>query len=202
MTNRKIRDYQKNKLTYEILLDNFKMLCIILLCLNKHFPKLFYQLNVQKWLEEYAEWCAMMNEYEEDDAYDFKMEEFSRRCGVDNELAVKIVKKHLNSYGEKNTKVLSENVKLALVHTVTDFGFGAKRLRILTDSLLVEEYPDWREEIKTFGIDVDAELNDVDYRRLKMKKKADPSLEEKRKAADGLAAYRAYFNDVIANETL
>lgn len=200
MTNRKIRDYHKNKLTYDILLDNFKMLCIILLCLNKHFPKKFYQLNVQKWLEEYAEWCSLMNEYEEDDAYDFKMEEFSRKCGIDDDIALKIVTKHLGSYCPQNMKVLSENVKLAFVHTVTDFGFGAKRLKVLTEALLQEEYPKWREEINEFGIDVDAELKDVDYRKLQMKKKKAPSLEEKRKAAQDLAEYRAYFDSIVSQE--
>ncbi len=121
MTNRKIKDYQRNKLTYDILFDNLKMLCTVLLCLNRHYPKLFYRLNVQKWLEEHAEWCEMMNDYDENDAYDWKMKDFCEKCGVDDERSMEIVKKHLHSYHPKNMIILRDNAKLALVHTAMDF---------------------------------------------------------------------------------
>lgn len=198
MTNRKIKDYHKNKLTYDILFDNLKILCITLLCLNKHFPKLFYQLNVQKWLEEHVDWCKMMNEYEQNDAYDYKMQEFCEKCGVDDERTMAIVKKHLRNYHPKNMTVLQENLKLALIHTAIDFGFGSKRLNALIGFLFEEEYPNWQEDINKLGIEVDAELCDIDYRRLKPKKERAPTVQEQKEAAARLNEYRAYFEYVTS----
>ena len=200
MTNRKIKDYQKNKLTYDILLDNLKMLCIVLLCLNKHFPKQFYQLNVQKWLEEHAEWCDLMNEYDENDAYDYKMQELCDRCGIDGDVTMKIAEKHLNKYHPKNMVVLQENVKLALAHTAIDFGFGRIRLERLTQALLNEEYPNGQEDIGRFGIEVEKELQDIDWRRLKPKRQKPPTIQEQKEASKSLAEYRAYFEYVMNKE--
>lgn len=200
MTNRKFKDYQKNKLLYDIMLDNLKMLCIIMLSLNKHFPKLFYRLNIQKWLEEQADWCELMNEYEECDAYDFKMQNFCEKYGVDDDTAMKIVKKHLNTYHEKNMIVLRENVKLALVHTAFDFGFGKVRLEKLTSALLNEEYPNWQKDVARFGIEIEKELQNVDWRKLKPKKERLTSIQEQKEAAKKLAEYRAYFEYVMSKE--
>lgn len=199
MTNRKIKDYHKNKLTYDILFDNLKILCITLLCLNKHFPKLFYQFNVQKWLEEHAEWCETMNNYEENDVYDYKMQEFCEKCGVDDERTMAIAEKHCRQYRHKNMVVLQENVKLALVHTAFDFGFGPVRLNRLITALLEEDYPNWKDDIATFGIEVDAELQDIDYRRLKPKKVKAPTVQEQKEAIARLNEYRAYF-DYVTNK--
>lgn len=200
MTNRKIKDYHKNKLTQDILLDNLKMLSILLLCLNKHFPKLFYQLNVQKWLEDHKEWCKMMNDYEANDAYDFKMKEFCDECGISDEVTMRIVEKHLNKYHPKNMTVLQENVKLALIHTVVDFSFGKKRLNRLTDALLNEEYPNWVDDIAKFGICVDNEIQDIDYRKLKPIKQKPPTVQEQKEVAKMLSEYRSYFYYMTSKE--
>lgn len=200
MTNRKIKDFHKNKLAYDILLDNLKMLSIILLCLNEHFPKLFYQLNVQKWLEDHKEWCEMMNDYEANDAYDFKMKEFCDECGIDDEITMRIVEKHLNKYHPKNMTVLQENVKLALIHTAVDFCFGKIRLGRLTDALLNEDFPNWVDDIAKFGIIVDDEVRDINYRKLKPKKQKAPTVQEQKESAKMLAEYRAYFEYVTKEE--
>lgn len=200
MTNRKIKNYHINKLAYDIVYDNLKMLCIVLLCLNKHYPRQFYRLNVRKWLDEHEEWCDMMNEYEEDDIYDYKMNEFCMKCGIDDDTAMKIVEKHLNKYNDTNMKILRENLKLALVHTGYDFSFGKVRLKRIADALLEEEYLHWKDDILKFGISIEKDLEDFNFEKFKNKKKHEPTIQECKDAAQKLEMYRAYFESVINSE--
>ena len=54
MTNRKFKDYQKNRLAFIAILRNYELLCTILLTLNKEFPKQFYSKRCIEWIDTYA----------------------------------------------------------------------------------------------------------------------------------------------------
>lgn len=202
MTNKKIKDYIKNKPVYDVLTDNFKMLCIFMLSLHEIFPKQFYQKNVQEWFEEYSDSCKMMNDYEEDGAYDYKMEGFCKKCGIDDDICMKIICKHLKKHHPKNMLVLKDNLKLMLIQTSLDYGFGKERLTRLTEHLLESDYPDWEVKIRSLGFDFEYDMGSVDFDKLKPKKQRSISLSEQREALAKLQAYKDYTDRVtMADES-
>lgn len=202
MTNKKFKNYHKNKIAYDVIVDNYKMLCIILLTLHDIYPKTFYAKKMQEWLEDFAESCKMMNEYEADDMYDYKMKQFADECRINENDCIMIVRKHLSKYNYQNTKVLAENVKLALVQLCFDFGFGEVRLKRLTNALLTTDRPDALKEIKAFGINYEWDLGQVDCTKLAPKKKNKVTIAEANEARANLQWLKAYQDSVInGNET-
>ena len=202
MTNRKIRDYHKNKLLHDILGDNFKMLCTLLIILNEQYPKKFYKLNVQRWLEDYVDTCKKMNEYERDGAYDYKMKQLCESCGIDDSRSMAIARKMSSyQYNNPNMIVLRDNVKLALIHTSLSFGFGRKRLESIISLMLERSYDDWRERADKLGIEYDDDQNRLDYRKLRSKEAAPDTFKERNEALEKLNEYRAYVEYLSLQES-
>lgn len=198
MTNRKFKDYHKNKLCYDVILDNFKMLCIIMLTLHDLFPHDFYPKKMQEWLENYSKSCRLMDGYENDSIYDYKMEQFVNECDINSADCVKIVHKHLSKYNKENTNVLAENVKLALVQLAYDYGFGETRLKRVINALLETDRSNAAEEIKKFGIDYEPDFSAFDYRKLvPKKKKVRTTIAEEQKAKKDLAWLKSYQDSVM-----
>ncbi len=197
LTNRKFKDYRKNRIAYNVVVDNYKMLCIILLTLHDLYPKTFYAKKMQEWLEDFADSCKMMNDYENDGAYDFKMKQFVEECGIDEDICIKIVRKHLKNHNWQNAAVLAENVKLALVQLSCDYGFGKQRLGCLIKTLLTTSRINALEEIKAFGIENEWDIGQMDYTKLKPKKEKKISLAESREAKAGLEAFRRWTNENV-----
>lgn len=197
VTNRKFKDYRKNKIAYNVVVDNYKMLCIILLTLHDLYPKTFYAKKMQEWLEDFADSCKMMNDYENDGAYDFKMKQFVEECGIDEDVCIKIVRKHLKNHNWQNAAVLAENVKLAFVQLSCDYGFGKQRLGCLIKTLITTSRTNALEEIKAFGIENEWDIGQMDYTKLKPKKEKKISIAESREAKAGLEAFRRWTNENI-----
>jgi hypothetical protein len=146
------------------------MLCIIMLTLHELFPHDFYTKKIQEWLEDYSHSCRIMDEYEQDGVYDYKMKQLTDENKINTDDCIRIVRKHLNHYNRQNTFVLAENVKLALVQLSCDYGFGKKRLDRLVKALLSTDRPNALEDVKKFGIDYDPDFSTVDHRKMLPKK--------------------------------
>lgn len=173
-----------------------------MLTLHDLYPHDFYPKKIQEWLEAYSGNCRVMDSYEADDMYDYKMKELTDGCGVDSADCVKIVRKHLNKYNHQNTIVLSENVKLALVQLAYDYGFGKKRLDRLVDSLLTTDRPNALEEIKKFGVDYEPDIGGVDWRKLTPKKKKEKvSLAEEKRLKQEMAWLKNYQEHINGDTT-
>ncbi|MBR6102606.1 MAG: hypothetical protein IKP95_09270 [Ruminococcus sp.] len=201
MTNRKIKDYHKNKLLLDVLTDNFKMLCTLLIILHECYPKKFYKLNVQRWLEEYVDTCNQMNEYERDGAYDYKMKQLCDACGIDDSRSMAIAKKNASqSYNIPNMIVLRDNVKLALVHTSLSFGIGRQRLENVISLMLERRYDDWRDRAHELGIEFNDDRDRLDYRKLKPKEDKPDTFKERNEALEKLNQYRAYVEYLSTQE--
>jgi hypothetical protein len=168
-----------------------------MLTLHDLFPHDFYPKKIQDWLENYSESCRLMDDYESEGAYDYKMEQFVKECKIDSAACVKIVRKHLSKYNTQNTCVLAENVKLALVQLAYDYGFGKTRLDRLVDALLETDRPNAVEEIKKFGVEYDPDFSAVDYRKLApKKKKIKTTIAEQQKAKSDLAWLKSYQDSI------
>lgn len=199
MTNRKIKDYRKNKLLHTILVENMRNLCRILLTLNKLFPKKFYPKAISEWMIGYADTCRETDRYDELDIYDYKMELWCEEYGISEDFCKEFVRRNNPIVtNPDNIKVLANNVKLALVHTCMDFGIGDKRLTELVEALKgpLPERPE--EEMHRLGIEVEFQkLIEVDYRKLLPKKQKQASYDDLKRGYEGLTALKAYQDEVI-----
>ena len=83
MTNRKIKDFHKNRILYNCMTENVRNLCRIMLALNKTFPKQFYPKRITEWLSAYKENCTETNKLDAIDAYDYKLEQWCEEYGID-----------------------------------------------------------------------------------------------------------------------
>lgn len=203
MTNRKIKDYHRNAIVYVCIRENYKNLCRILLTLNELYPKQFYPKRVHEWLNTYAENCREADKLDRADVLDFKMEAWGEEYGIDDDFCRNFVMRNCpavtNPY---NVKVLAHNVKLALIQTCSEFGIGDKRLGELVEALNRPQPADPEPLMKKFGIS-EIENNDmtnVDHRKLVPKKEREASYQDIKRGYEGLAALKAYQEDVLGGK--
>lgn len=199
MTNRKIKSYHKNMVVYAMVEANFKMVALMAVVLHKNFPKQFYHKRIDEWFADLADTCKQANELDRDDAYDWKMERWVERFGIDPVKCMKLIIKHFPTYHPQNQRVLTENVKLGLVQCA-DFGFGKERISRLQD-LLLEYEGDPLEDLKTIGFQFGLDcFNDIDYRKFQNKRTDKPATyQEGKQAQAAMAALRAYQEEVMKN---
>ena len=64
MTNRKIRDYQRNRKLKGIVDANFKTFATVAIALKQLFPHDWYKKTITDFTTSYAEFTAHMNDYD------------------------------------------------------------------------------------------------------------------------------------------
>lgn len=202
MTNRKIKDFTKNKLLLKCVEESAKNIARILLALNKVYPKIFYTKALQEWMELYPAICKEMDRLDAADAFDYKIKELCEEYGIDEERCVKFVQRNNRDIREPgNIKVLANNIKVALVHTCIQFGIGKKRIAAIQDELDEKQllYPE--KELERFGITMQSQsVGEMDYRKLVPKKQKEASYQDIKRGYRGLAAFKAWQDEVIENE--
>ena len=201
MTNRKIKDYHKNVIVYQCVLENSRNLMRIMLTLNKLYPKTFYEKKIHEWLEAYAVNCEETNRLEEIGAYDYKMEQWCSEYGIDTAWCVNFVKRNSPSIKEPmNIEVLANNIKLALVQTCSEFGIGDKRLADIRKALEQEQPAKPEKELEKLHIEHEPmTVGQMDYRKLLPKKQKKASYTDIKRGYEGLAALKAYQEEVMAD---
>ena len=200
MTNRKFKDYQKNRLAFIAISRNYELLCTILLTLNKEFPKQFYSKRCIEWIDTYAESCKTANEQDRDGVLDFKLEQGVKRCSIDVDKINAFVARRCSDFSKDNKTVLAANVKLALIQTAEQFGVGAKRMQRLQEALLAERIAKPAEEVSKFGIEnyvEETNVGQVDYRKFQYKEKTKVTLQEQKEARAGLEAFRRWTQENV-----
>lgn len=199
MTNRKIKDYQRNEIARLMITENYKNLCRLLVVLNKLYPKQFYPKAICEWLDLYAARCGKMNKYDAAGVYDIKINEFAEDYNIDKEACLQFVVKNNPEIRHHDNKILlAHNMMLALIETCEDFGIGEKRLDIITQALLISDIKDPLSEMKDIGLEVDVTNEKIDYRELKPKKPKETTYAEMKAAykdLEGLKAYQEYMRN-------
>ena len=139
MTNRKFKDYAKNKVVYDCIVENFRNLSRIMLTLHKLYPKTFYPKVIGEWLNTYADNCREMDKYDEAGVYDFKMGVWCEEYGINEKWCIDFCTRNNPTIKHpQNIIVLANNIKLALVQTCMEFGIGDKRLAEIRAALDTE----------------------------------------------------------------
>ena len=203
MTNRKFKDYHKNVLAHQVISKNFELLCTIVLVLNQEFPKVFYPQKCVDWIKMFAENCKIANELDEEDALEFKLEQWTKKYSIDNHKVRTFVRRRCSDFVPQNRTILAGNVKLALVQTAQNYGIGSKRMARLQDALIDERIADPRREIAKLGIDnfiEDDSLSKIDYRKFKYDNKPRVSLDEQIRGRAGLEAFKRWTEENVKRE--
>lgn len=197
MTNRKFKDYHKNKMLHHCVEESGKNLARILLALNKVYPKIFYAKTIQEWLELYPETCKEMDRLDAADAFDYKIEELCEEYGVDSKWCKEFVMRNSDITNADNIIVLANNVKIALVHTCAQFGIGKKRLTAIQAELDKEQLREPEKECEKFGINlIPQSVGEMDYRKLCPKKQREASYQDIKRGYRDLAALKRLQDEV------
>lgn len=202
MTNRKIKDFHRNAVVYTCIRENYKNLCLILLTLNELYPKQFYPKRVHEWISTYAENCRKMDKLDQADALEYKMDRWGEECGIDDNFCRNFVIRNCPTVtNPQNIRVLAHNVKLALIQTCMEFGIGDKRLNEIVAALNRPQPKDPEVLMERFGMEeVEDDMTNVDYRKLAPKRQKEASYEDVKRGYQGLAALKAYQEEVLNGE--
>lgn len=198
MTNRKFKDYARNKVVYDCIVENFRNLSRVMLTLHKLYPKTFYPKVIGEWLNTYADNCREMDKYDEAGVYDDKMDAWCEEYGINESWCIDFCKRNSSTIKHRqNIIVLANNIKLALVQTCMEFGIGDKRLAEIRAALDEEQPKEPELELKKLGIDVEfAGIGQVDWRRLAPKKQKAASYTDLKRGVEGLKKLKAYQDEV------
>lgn len=199
MTNRKFKDYHKNKLMSELISKNFELQCEIIVALRQMYSNVFYKKVCQDWFEDLALTTQLGNEWEQDGTLDYKLDKKCEQYGVDRELVKAFVKSRTESeksliFRESHAvNCLTANATMALLQTAEDFHIGHKRMEQLQRYLLANKPTNAVEIVKEAGyIDChEAPVTELDWRKWREKKEKF-SLAEIKEASEGLEAFRAW----------
>lgn len=200
MTNRKFKDYQKNRVVFAVINKNYELLCTLLLTLNKLFPKNFYSKKCIEWINDYEETCRTADEWDKDDVLNYKLDQGVKTYGIDVNKITQLVERRCRDLNRHNKRVLVDNVKLALIQTAHDYGIGKKRMEILQDELIKERIENPAKEIGNLGISniiKETNVGQVDYRKYKYSNKLKTTYDECQKARAGLEAFRRWTNENV-----
>ena len=173
-----------------------------MLVLNKLYPKQFYGKRLHEWLATYEDNCTVMNEYDANDAYDYKMEQLCREYGVDEKWCLEYTRKNApKGMNDQNIIVLANNVKLALVQSCMEYHIGEKRLKEICAELDKPQPKEPEKLLKKSDIEIEYQrVEDMDYRKLLPKKEKSASYQDIKRGYEGLAALKAYQEEVRKND--
>ena len=199
VTNRKIKDYPKNRIVHQVACENLRNLARIMVVLNRLYPKQFYGKRLNEWLATYEENCREMDKLDAADAYDYKMAQLCYEYGIDEHWCLKYTARNApKGMNDQNIIVLANNVKLALVQTCMEYHIGEKRLKEICAALDEPQPHDPEKFLEKFGIEiVYQKVEDMDFRKLLPKKERAASYQDIKRGYEGLAAFKAYTDEVI-----
>lgn len=207
--NPAVKHRRRNESFREFLSENFKLLAVTALALNKSLPDVFYPKRMQDWFEKLTETAEMLNESDRDGTFEYDLDRLmDAPLGFTFEDCLLITQYHLQkstgtmaaafSKEKSAVEVLARNVQGALLQTHYDYGIGEKRMRRVIQTLKTDWYIDPAAELKErFDIDVSYTLSNSDSDRYFKKKKIRTTISEQIEARRGMDALRAYQNDVL-----
>ncbi len=195
MTNRKFKDYQKNRVVFAVVNKNYELLCTLLITLNKLFPKSFYPKKCIEWINDYENTCRTADEWDKDDVLNYKLDQGVKAYGIDVNKISQLVERRCKVLNQHNRRVLVDNVKLALIQTAEQYGIGVKRMAQLQAALIEERIANPIKEMNKLGISdfiEETSVGQVDYRKFQCKNKVKTTLQEQQQARAGLEAFRRW----------
>ena len=207
--NPNYRNRKRNEDFRDLLTENYKLLAIIALTLNKHFPKDFYPKKLINWYDTLTETAELLNRSDREGTFEYDIDNLTDQANVNLtfEDCVSITKfQLLKSTGAKSNafakdknilEVLARNVQGAILQTHYDFGFGSKRIAKLIHALKTDWYMDPVQQLSDLGIEASFELSDSDADKFFKHPKIHVDMEEIKEIRRGLDALKAYQDDIM-----
>lgn len=192
MTNRKIRDYQRNRKLKGIVDANFKTFATVAIALKQLFPHDWYNKTITDFTSSYAEFTAHMNSYDAE-AYDFHVEDSCRKLNISDSDTYDIIFKLNGKLPAEIFLALQNNLKCMLIHLRLNCSIGSQRYAKLIAYLKSDAKICGQADLTALGLSFD---DDIDYRKLKSKTEQ-PTYSDGIKAQQILKALKAYQDEVI-----
>lgn len=126
MTNRKIRDYQRNRKLKGIVDANFKTFATVAIALKHLFPHDWYNKTITDFTSSYAEFTKHMNDYDAE-AYDFRVEDFCRKLNISDSDTYDIIFRLNGKLPAEIFLALQNNLKCMLIHLRLNCSIGSQR---------------------------------------------------------------------------
>lgn len=205
MTNPKFKSASKNIAAHLIINANAEMLAVLILVLNRHYPKQLYPKRVLEYINLHGETVKEMDEFTDNGIFDYKSDKLGERYNISDDVCKSIIRyqiiskyKKTNPIVANNLIVLYKNLKFMLITLCSEFGFGAERTRQIIEYLLLETFEDPLELVKSkFNIDLSVPIEAVDYRKFEPKKQRKVTYSEGVQAQRNMAALKAYQDDIL-----
>ena len=138
MTNRKIKNAQKNFVLADILKQNYNNIATVMICLHDFFK--FGKQRLVKWFATYTELAREYAEYNRLEVDEVKIAKYLKALEIDYQVFVNVSKKRLSIDKtnprisiENTIKGLADNLAVAFIHCNMEFGFGKDRLLKLAE---------------------------------------------------------------------
>lgn len=192
MTNRKIRDYQRNRKLKGIVDANFKTFATVAIALKQLFPHDWYNKTITDFTSSYAEFTAHMNSYDAE-AYDFRVEDSCRKLNISDSDTYDIIFRLNGKLPAEIFLALQNNLKCMLIHLRLNCSIGSQRYAKLIAYLKSDAKICGQADLIALGLSFDDE---IDYRKLKSKTEQ-PTYSDGIKAQQILKALKAYQDEVI-----
>lgn len=192
MTNRKIRDYQRNRKLKGIVDANFKTFATVAIALKHLFPHDWYNKTITDFTTSYAEFTKHMNDYDAE-AYDFRVEDSCRKLNISDSDTYDIIFKLNSKLPAEIFLALQNNLKCMLIHLRLNCSIGSQRYAKLIACLKSDAKICGQADLTALGLSFD---DDIDYRKLKSKTEQ-PTYSDGIKAQQQLKALKAYQDEVI-----
>ncbi|MBO5449780.1 MAG: hypothetical protein J5994_10725 [Ruminococcus sp.] len=205
MTNQKFKGASKNIAAHLVINANAEMLAILILVLNKHYPKQLYPKRVLEYINSHGETVKEMDEFTDDGIFDYKSDKLGERYNISDDVCKSIIKYQIVSKYKRtdpvvanNLIVLYKNLKFMLITLCSEFGFGAERTRQVIGYLRSEKFENPLGLVKArFDIDLSVPIEAVDYRKFKPKKQRKATYSEGVQAQRNMAALKAYQDEIL-----
>lgn len=195
MTNRKIKNFQINRLALAVAEQNYRMIAMILLTLNDLYPKTFYPKKLVEWLDKYTISCKQFDEYDEAGVLEFKLNGMCDEYGITFEECRRIAADKLADFQNEQIKdIYARNLQLMLLETAVDFGFGVKRINAVKEYLTEHNWSGPETELRRrtgVSTDFEKETQTFDISQVRYKERR-ASYSEGMDAKRHLAALKAY----------
>lgn len=192
MTNRKIRDYQRNRKLKGIVDANFKTFATVAIALKHLFPHDWYNKTIADFTSSYAEFTKHMNDYDTE-AYNFRIEDSCRKLKIIDNDTFDIILRLNGKLPAEIFSALQNNLKCMLIHLRLNCNIGSQRYAKLIAYLKSDAKICGQTDLTEIGLSFDDE---IDYRKLKSKKEL-PTYSDGIKAQQELKALKAYQDEVI-----
>lgn len=200
MTNRKFKDYHRNKRYKDIVDANFKTFSTVVMALKQLYPHNWYTKTIEDFISSYADFTAEMNGYD-DEAYHFRIDDYCRKLNISNDDTFRVI---IRLHGRIDPTVfvpLQDNLKCMMIHLRRDCGLGSVRYSNLMEYLKTDADICGKSELEALGVTFDDDIKNYDYRKLK-RKTQQASYSDGVKAQQAMQALKAYQDEVMKCQQL